>query len=264
MRPRSRDLGRPPLPQLRRYAVDPSLPQRYRPVGFALADTGLLYSLAHRPRYLELFLELYGETVTVAEAVADEIRAVARVPQLDRPHRNLVLMGSCADRLVVKLNSGAITVAGPPEDSDDLRATVMRQLREHDRAAAEWRGEAWNLIDASRAKRHNGEIESILVAVGVIKSGGTALLLTNDGGASRVAWQHEVSAQNLRHVLAELACADPELDEGDLLVAFEEMTAHFGTLPEGAGPADSSAFRCRARADKCHTCDPLANQVLQR
>jgi hypothetical protein len=257
MLPRGPNLRpRPSLPPTRRYAVDPALPQRRRPVTAALADTGLLYTLAHRPRYLQMFLELYGETVTVAGAVAEEIRTVANVPRPDRPHRNLVLMAACADRLVTKLEDKTITVREPSEDSVDLRFHVQQQLRELDRAAAQRRGERWSPIDANRAKRHDGETESILVAADVIKAGGTAILLTNDGGASLAAWNQGVSARNLRDILAELACAQPDLKEEDLLTVFTEMTAHFGTLPAAVRPTDSSAFRCRAAlASECPKCD---------
>ncbi|MFJ8614122.1 hypothetical protein ACIRH0_44185 [Streptomyces sp. NPDC093675] len=240
------------------YAVDSSLPRRHRPVTRALADTGTLYTLAHRPKYLEMFLELYGKTVAVATAVEDEIRTVAQIPKLDRPHRDLVLMGACADRLVAKLDDQTITVLEPSEDSADLESTVQQQLLELDRVVAQRRGEAWRQIDTSRAKRHHGETESILVAADVINAGGTAIMLTNDGGASRVAWQQGISARNLRDVLAELACANPDLKEEDLLTAFREMTARFGTLPADVRPTDSSAFRCRALAAGCRACGPSA------
>ncbi|MGW3983846.1 hypothetical protein [Streptomyces mirabilis] len=255
MLPRGPNLRpRPSLPSTRKYAVDPALPQRRRPVTAALADTGLLYTLAHRPKYLEMFLDLYGETVAVATAVAEEIRAVANVPQPGRPHQNLVLMGACADLLVTKLDDKTIAVREPSENSF-LLFTVQQQLRELDRAAATRRGERWSPIDVNRAKRHSGETESILVAADVIKAGGTAILLTNDGGASLAAWKQGVSARNLRNILAELACENSHLAKEDLLTAFTEMTAHFGTLPTEVRPADSSAFRCRALAGGCQICD---------
>lgn len=255
MQPRGANLRpRPPLPPARQYAVDPSLPRRRRPVTTALADTGLLYTLAHRPKYLEMFLELYGESVAVATAVEDEIRRIAQVPRVTRAHRNLVLMGACADRLVAKLDDKTITVLEPSEEPTELESAVQQQLRELDRAAAERRGTAWRPVDADRAKRHHGEMESILVATDIIKAGGTAVVLTNDGGASRVAWRQGVSARNLRDILAELACANPGLKEEDLLTAFNEMTVDFGTLPADVRPADSSAFRCRALAGACHFC----------
>lgn len=255
MLPRGANLQRPPLPPVRKYAVDPSLPRRRRPVTTALADTGLLYALAHRPKYLEMFLELYGETVAVATAVEDEIRQISRIPQTTRAHKDLVLMGACADRLVAKLDDKNITVREPSEDSADLEAALQQQLRELDRAEAEQRGTTWRSKDVDRTKRHYGEMESILVATDIIKAGGTAVLLTNDGGASRVAWQQGVSARNLRDILAELACANPDLKEEDLLTAFNEMTAHFGTLPAEVRPTDSSAFRCRAFGGACQFCD---------
>ncbi|MFJ7201119.1 MULTISPECIES: hypothetical protein [unclassified Streptomyces] len=256
MLPRGPNLRRrPPLPSVRQYAVDPALPRRRRPVTTALADTGMLYALAHRPKYLEMFLEFYGETVAVATAVEEEIRKIARVPQAARAHRNLVLMGACADRLVAKLDDKTIVVLAPSEDSAELESMVQQQLRELDRAAANGRGAAWSSLDADRAKRHHGEMESILVATDIIKDGGTAIVLTNDGGASLVAWQQGVSARNLRDILAELACANPEMKEEDLLTAFNEMTVHFGTLPADVRPTDSSAFRCRALAGACHACD---------
>ncbi|MEY9490896.1 hypothetical protein RKD26_006775 [Streptomyces calvus] len=256
MLPRSANLRpRPALPSTRKYAVDPALTQRYRPVTAALADTGLLYTLAHRPKYLEMFLELYGEAVTVASAVEEEIREVAKVPRLDRPRRGLVLMGACADLLVAKIDDRSITVREPSEGSADLLFPVQQQLRELDRAAAQRRGERWSPHDAGRAKRHSGEADSILVAADVIKAGGTAILLTNDGGASLTAWRQGVSARNLRHILAELACERGDLKEEDLLRAYHEMTAHFGTPPSDVHPTDSAAFRCRAAlTGECRIC----------
>ncbi|MGY1584713.1 hypothetical protein [Streptomyces sp. MN13] len=238
-----------------KYAVDPSLPRRRRPVTTALADTGLLYALAHRPKYLEMFLEFYGETLAVATAVEDEIRKIARVPQVNRAQRNLVLMGACADRLAAKLDDKTITVIEPSEDSTDLEAALQHQLREFDRAEAGRHGRVWHPVDVDRTKRHHGEMESILVATDIIKTGGTAIVLTNDRGASRAARQQGVSARNLRDILAELACVNPDLKEEDLLAAFNEMTAHFGTLPAEVRPTDSSAFRCRAFGGACQFCD---------
>lgn len=260
MLPRGPNLRpRPALPPTRRYAIDPALTQRRRPVTAALADTGLLYALAHRPKYLRMFLELYGDTVSVATAVEEEIRAVANVPRNHRPQRNLVLMGACADRLVTELDNQTITVREPSEASADLVFPIQQQLRELERAAAQRRPEKWFPHDADRAKRHAGETDSILVATDIIKAGGTAILLTNDGGASLTAWQQGVSARNLRHILAELACARTDLKEEDLLTAYHEMTAHFGTPPADVHPADSSAFRCRATlAGECRICDALA------
>jgi hypothetical protein len=257
MLPRGPNLRpRPALPPTRRYAVDPALTQRRRPVTAALADTGLLYTLAHRPRYLRMFLELYGDTVSVATAVEDEIRRVANVPRSRRPHQNLVLMGACADLLVTELDNQTITVREPSEASSDLVFPVQQQLRELDRAAAQRRHDRWSPHDADRSRRHAGETESILVAADVIKVGGTAILLTNDGGASLAAWQQGVSARNLRHILAELACARADLKEEDLLTAYREMTSHFGTPPADVHPADSSAFRCRATlTGDCRSCD---------
>ncbi|MFJ4487078.1 hypothetical protein ACIP3D_32560 [Streptomyces longwoodensis] len=242
---------------MRKYAVDSSLPRRRRHVTTALADTGLLYTLASRPKYLELFLELYGGTVAVATAVEDEIRKIARIPQATRAHRNLVLMGACADLLAAKLDDKTITVLEPSEDSADLEPALQQQLLELDRVEAGRRGTTWRPVDVDRTKRHHGEMESILVATDIIKAGGTALLLTNDGGASRVAWRQGVSARHLRDILGELACANPDMKEEDLLTAFNEMTAHFGTLPAEVRPTDSSAFRCRALGGACHLCDPL-------
>lgn len=260
MLPRSANLRpRPALPPTRRYAIDPALTQRRRPVTAALADTGLLYTLAHRPKYLQMFLEFYGGTVSVATAVEQEIRDVANVPQVHRPHRSLVLMGACADRLVAELDNGTITVREPSEASDDLRYPVQQQLRELDRAAAQRRQEKWSPHDADRAKRHAGETDSILVAADIMKAGGTAILLTNDGGASLTAWRQGVSSRNLRHLLAELACARGNLKEDDLLTAYHEMTAHFGTPPADVQPVDSSAFLCRATLEgECRSCDALA------
>ncbi len=255
MPPKGPDLSpRTQLPPTRAYAVDPNLPQRRRPVTTAMADTGLLYALAHREQYLEKFLALYGDTVAVAQAVADEIRKIHNIPQGRRAERNLVLMGRCADKLVVKLDDGTIPVLPLPPGGGDLLDTVVRLLRDHDRAAAQRRGVTWSPIDTTRALRHAGEAQSIVIAAGIVASGGTSVLLTNDGGASLVAWRQRVSSRHLRDVLAELACEE-ELAEDDLFKAFAEMTEHFATPPTQVCPKDSSAFRCHAHQDRCPACD---------
>lgn len=246
---------RPSLPPTRRYAVDPNLPQRRRPVTTAMADTGLLYALAHRPPYLDMFLDLYGESVAVAQAVELEIRKVAQVQMGRRAERGLVLMGACADRLVVKLDQGIIPVRELPQDGGEMLATVLQQLGDYDRAAAERRGDPWYAQDLTRSARHAGEAESIVIAADVRKDSGTSLLLTNDGGASLTAWRQGVSARNLRDLLAELACENTALKEDDLLQAFNEMTAHFATPPAEVCPADSGAFRCHAFGGQCNRCD---------
>ena len=70
-------------------------------------------------------------------------------------------------------------------------------------------------------KRHSGEAELIVLAEKQAALGqGKHILLSNDGGASIVAGQHGISTRHIGDILAEFACADPDLAAEACMRAF--------------------------------------------
>lgn len=250
---------RPPSLHLRaqrsgaRYAVAAHLPKRHVPVDRAWCDTGTLFSLAHRPALLAEVMSLYGPSLVVTEAVADEVRRIARIPNARRTAENRLRCLS-AERVVRALNGGQIRELplSPSEGTYDKIDRILRQLDELE--ARQAKREVTPLDQIRSTRKHAGEAHSIVSAVRTVELGGTTVLLTNDGGASRVARQNGIDSKHVGHLLAELACADQELQADELLAQFEQVTANFATVPADARPKNSLFFVCHMTDGTCAEC----------
>lgn len=229
----------------RGFAEDPTRPRRYRASDAVWADTGLLCALGARPVLLERFLQRYGSTLRIAHAVKIEIERKARSGGAD-------LMRSCAQVIADKIRYGDIPVDSLSEDALDDFGGILAQLEDADS------GVDASAPDVGRAQRHAGEAESITGAVQVTRSGCTALLLTDDGGASRVAKVHGIPCRNICDVLRELGCEDPGLVPDRLFRDYESMTAQFATLPKNARPGGAADFTCWNIGGVCEPCDKLS------
>ncbi|WP_328667603.1 hypothetical protein OG905_11305 [Streptomyces sp. NBC_00322] len=197
-------------------------------------------------------MDLYGSSLVVAEAVSREIRFKANIPDARRKPENRVMCVS-AEQVVALLDSGAIRVCElpPAPGTMDKLDRVLRQLREVD--ADQAKGVATSQVDS--AWKHAGEAESIVSAARTIEHGRTAILLTNDGGASRVAQRHGVPSRHVGNLLAELGCADRTLGATKLYDQFTQVTAKFASVPIDARPADSAFFECEMTDATCCRCD---------
>ncbi|MFF9312356.1 hypothetical protein ACF1BS_15745 [Streptomyces sp. NPDC014748] len=222
----------------------------------AWADTGLLCALARRPVLLKKILDLYGASLVVTQAVASEIRRLSGMSEAQRtPQTRLLCSG--ADAVVRYLNDGQIAECPLPTGSDtfdtfDKLDQVLRQLREIDAAAAERAGKTMDAV--ASAHKHAGETHSIVCAARIVELGGKTVLLTNDGGAIRVAESHGVPCKDLGQLLAELGCEVDPVDAAVLFNSFNEVTRTFATVPAHRRPTDASAFRCLKHGDTCRLC----------
>jgi hypothetical protein len=193
-------------------------------------------------------LELYDDSIVMALAVADEIRAMSAIRKARRGPE-IALMCDCADRLSPLIGS-SIRVLNPPANSSEKFDVVLQQLADIDRA-----NEVTSAADrVKRAKRHAGEAQSIVGAARVLQANQTTLLLTNDGGASLVAESHNVPARTLAHLLAELVCANPVLNPERVHADLISMTQSFGTLPADVRPINAQFYTCLAVAGSCERC----------
>ena len=95
-------------------------------------------------------------------------------------------------------------------------------------------------------KRHSGEAELIVLAEKQAALGqGKHILLSNDGGASIVAGQHGISTRHIGDILAEFACADPELAAEACMRAFN-VAIRISAPPFSSRPTSVQAFTlCR-------------------
>jgi hypothetical protein len=112
-------------------------------------------------------------------------------------------------------------------------------------------------LPGGKGKAHGGEAE--LIALAVREQRNTSerqVLLANDGGASIVAALHHVPTRHAADVLAEFACADPELSAARCLELFTE-SCFVSAPPTSCWPEDDTAFRCRRSESTCAPCDAV-------
>lgn len=222
-------------------------------VSRAWGDTGTLCSLALRPALLKEVVRLYGASLVVTEAVADEVRRFARTPEARRtPETRLLCSG--ADVVARHLDAGLIKECPLPTSADtfDKIDEVLRQLREFDAAAAERTGRTLDRV--SSAQKHAGEAHSIVSALRTMELHGTTLLLTNDGGAMAVAERNGIPWKHVGHLLAELACSDSAVEASLLFDSFMRVTRTFATVPQRRRPENESFFTCSMQGGHCSLC----------
>lgn len=257
--PKGMALRRPSLQPRTQGAVRqrtpaPALPRRHVSVDMAWGDTGTLCCLALRPVTLNKVMRLYGPSLVVTEAVAEEVRRMAAIPAPHRTPENRLRCNG-ADAITRILDRGEIKVCPLPASlgTIDQLGRVLRQLDEIEVAANERLGRTAEPL--SSARKHAGEAHSIVSALRTLELGRTTLLLTNDGGAMKVAERNGVSYKHVGDLLAEFACTDPAIPADELFRQFTSMTASFATVPLSVRPSDDSPFSCLMRDDACGICD---------
>jgi len=80
------------------------------------------------------------------------------------------------------------------------------------------------------------------------------IILSNDGGASIVAARHGIPTRHIGDVLAEFACADPELPAEACQQAFN-TAIRISAPPVRVRPAGIQSFTCAGTAAGCPRCD---------
>ncbi|MCX5013514.1 hypothetical protein OG765_21325 [Streptomyces sp. NBC_00555] len=180
---------------------------------------------------------------------------MANIPSAFRTPENRLRCNG-ADAIVRILDREEIRVLPlSPSTAVDEVDRVLRQLREYDAAANERAGRTAEPSDS--AHKHAGEAHSIVNALRTVARGGTTLLLSNDGGAMKVAELNGIPYKHVGNLIAELACVDPAPTAEELLQHFNDVTAHFATVPQRSRPTGTDFFSCHMTDGVCGSCDRM-------
>jgi len=245
MMPKRRPVIPPPPRRLQpsRFAVAGDMPRRGWPDAVSWPDTGIFLVLGSDAHLPEQFRRHFRGRVRVANGVAREVRGHARTsPPADaapREHHRYDAASNAVRELLVADRTLPIVEL----EEDDLAAVdlVMAQLK---------------ALEAEPTKRHAGEAQIIVLAEKAARSHPTQVVLTNDGGASVVAQKHGLRSRHAGDVLAEMACANPDMDAGELWSVFSHCVT-FTAPPSHARPTSDQDLRCRRQQDSCPTCDEV-------
>ena len=198
-------------------------------------------SLGTQPDFLSMFRVHYRGRTRIAAAVARELR-------LHSQRATAGLADDDYDRVAAAGRAYQSLLAGPGR-LEPVQAAEA-DLPEIDEVAAQLRA-----VSETGAKRHGGEAEIIVLARR--RAAGRRrkhVLLTNDGGASIIAGRHGIPSRHFGDVLAELACAQRELDPGRCLRAFTESLP-VSAPPARCRPSGADYFTCVMTAAGCGPCD---------
>jgi hypothetical protein len=80
--------------------------------------------------------------------------------------------------------------------------------------------------------------------------------MSNDGGASVVAGQHGISTRHIGDILAEFACADPDLAAEACMQGFN-VAIRISAPPIDTRPTSVQAFTCARSATGCEQCERI-------
>jgi hypothetical protein len=239
---------RPAIPPAQRaparsaFKVAVGVPRRGVPGAIMWPDTGVLLALGTDQQLLDRFCSHYRGRVRLTRRVARELRAHseasldADAPDQDHDRRSAATM---AVRTLL-VGERSLPLAEPSEEDLAEIARVADQLR--------------GLADAG-GKSHGGEAEIIVLAVREATRCGTEqILLSNDGGASIVADIYGIPARHVGDVLAEFACADPDLAPEMCLTAFQ-AAVRVSAPPAHCRQETADGFTCTASPSGCAACD---------
>lgn len=226
-----------------RFLVAVGIPRRGAQGAIVWPDTGVLLGLGTDQDLLARFRRHYRGRIRLAKLVCRELRALSEQPAGEASDEDYDRI-TAATRAVRALLIGESALPVTELGDDDLSAAgnVAEQLK----ALSEVPG-----------KRHSGEAELIVLAEKQAARGqGKHILLSNDGGASIVAGQHGISTRHIGDILAEWACADPELAAEACMRAFN-VAIRISAPPFSSRPADIQAFTCTRTATGCDQCDKI-------
>lgn len=185
------------------------------------------------------FSRQYEGRVRVPRKIENEVRNHARPGGLTVHEQRKAAAASAA---VATFFLGKSRFPQPELIMEDL--PVVDQIRE-----------ALKNLPGGMNKAHGGEAELIALAARQQNETGTRqVLLSNDGGASVVALQHQIPTRHAADVLAEFACADPGLTPA-VCAALFKTACEISAPPAVARPADDSAFTCGYANSLCTPCD---------
>lgn len=227
------------------YKVATDMPRRGWPVARVWADSGVLLFVGTHTELPGRFSDHYRGRVRVPRMVEREVRSHSkRTPAAGAPVRDHQRV-SAASRSMRELLLGPAALPITEVAKEDL-AEVAKVAAELER-----------LGDPAAPKKHGGEAEVIVLAMRAARtSAHPQVLLTNDGGASVVASGRGLRSRHAGDVLAELACADDELDADTCWQRFSEGTP-VSEIALHWRPRGRESFVCSSTDAECGRCDAL-------
>jgi hypothetical protein len=185
------------------------------------------------------FLHRYRGLAQIPRTIENEVRGHSYG---DDTEPGSAARAVAATAIVGALFLGQRTIPAPELRDDDLMIV--------DNVVAELRA-----FPGGKDKKHGGEAVLIVLATRAAReSGRRQVLLSNDGGASVVADHNGVPTRHAADVLAEFACADPELPAQRCLKLFRESCA-VSAPPKSCRPRTADFFECKRSGGGCEECD---------
>lgn len=216
------------------------VPMRGWPDATLWTDSGILLSLGTDPQLLARFRRHAGRRVQVPRTIQWEIRRIS-----ENRAQNSEAEWRAANTVVRECFLGSSVFPDPELNWQPNR-------------------EQYQLIEdlliilknepGGRDKSHRGEATLIALAVDAMKTHPRAILLTNDGGASRAAGRYGLRSRHIGHLMAELGCADPSLSPEECLELFTTGRA-VSSPPYGSCPKKAGDFACAKDGETCARCD---------
>jgi hypothetical protein len=231
-------------PPRARFLVATDIPRRGTQGAIVWPDTGVLLGLGTEQALLDRFRRHYRGRIRLAALVCRELRAISEQPADEASDVEYDRI-TAATRAIQTLLLGASSLPVAELGDDDLIAVAnaTEQLKA--------------LSENNPAKRHSGEAQLIVLAEKQAAIGpGRHILLSNDGGASIVAGRHGISTRHIGDVLAEFACADPDLTAETCIQAFN-IAIRISAPPVRSRPVSVQAFTCSRSATGCDQCEQI-------
>ncbi len=213
-----------------------AVPQRGWSDALILPDTGILISAGRQRATLHKVAAHYKGRILVARLVADEINR-----QADPANRVDPLLRSAA----AYARTGF--VGAPEVETVDL---IQDDVPLFDQVVAQLRNMPGSAEAHSAA--HGGEAAVLAIAKRLISKGRRVVVLSNDGGAAKVAASLAVPLKHFGQVLRELVCAGT-IDAPEAIGIFRHAETVSG-VPSFARPSDQLYFECNSVAGSCSRC----------
>lgn len=228
-------------PALSTYLAAAGIPRRGIPEAIVWPDTGVLLSLGTAPSLLDMFRSHYQGRMRIAKTVSVELRLWSErsTEELGDDDYDRVAAARLANQRLL-VGPGSLQPTGAAEADLPAIDEIRLQLK---------------ALSETTSKKHGGEAEIIVLARR--QAAGQSrkhIVLTNDGGASVIAGQHGLSSRHFGDILAEFACAQPDLDPAQCLRVFNASLA-VSAPPARCRPANETYFTCLMTTAGCSACD---------
>jgi hypothetical protein len=228
--------------QDREFAVDSAYPQRGMDDVVVWPDTGIFLGLGTDDDLPERFRQHFKRRIRVAGRVVVEVRGHTDGGR-STPQEDAKTTAAMQIRSAFFLGDGQLPILQlTEEDIEDAQAFMA--------ALGASPGEA--------GKKHSGEAEIIALA---LRHGREVerrqVLLANDAGASRLAAAKGMTTRHIGDVLAELSCADEQVDAASCLEKFRSC-CFVSAPPAKCQDKGVEDFACVASQGACARCSYTA------